>query len=91
MNLLLRLVFGAWISVTLVSCSTASSAASLLMSPVAAAARTITSLGRLAGTSASVDDPDSSSKSVAERGKVIESRGSYQAPEVAQTSVVAQR
>ena len=93
MNLLVRLSFCAWAGVTLVSCESAGSAANLLMAPLTLAERTLGSVGRLAGmSSAAVDDPDSSSKSVAARGQMIEQRGDYQAPvQRAPAAVVAQR
>ncbi|MDB6138368.1 MAG: hypothetical protein JWO94_1440 [Verrucomicrobiaceae bacterium] len=91
MHLLLRLSFCAWASLTLVSCDTANSAGNLLMSPLGILSRTLSSVGRMAGASAAVDDPDSTSKSVAERGKMIENKAETAPRAAPQTSAVALR
>lgn len=53
--------------------------------------RTLNTVTRAAGLSASVENPDASSNAVAERGKIIEQRSDAVKPVVPQTSVVAQR
>jgi hypothetical protein len=85
MQLFLRLAACTLAAVTLCQCQTANSAANLLMAPVKLATRTV-------GLSASVDNPDSSARSVADRGRLIESKGDYHGPAVdAGTTTVAQR
>lgn len=85
MQLFLRLAACTLAAITLCQCQTASSAANLLMAPVKLATRTV-------GLSASVDDPDSTAKSIAARGRLIESRGDYRGPAMeAGATTVAQR
>jgi hypothetical protein len=91
MNLLLRLSICSWISVTLVSCSSAGSAGNLLMSPFKLLSNTLGTLGRTAGLSASAETPDTSSESVAERGRVIQQRGQIQASQPLKGGIVAQQ
>ena len=93
MHLFLRFSLCAWVSFTLVSCSSGGSGGGggLLGGALGMFGRTLSTLSRGAGLGASVENPDASSNAVAERGKMIEQRGEHMAPEVPQTSIVAQR
>lgn len=85
-----RLATLAIFCLSLMSCGTAGSAANLLMAPFKLAARTLGSLTG-SGGSASVDNPDSSVKSVAQRGKAIEGCGDYTTPVLSGEAALAQR
>ncbi len=85
MHLFLRLAACTCAAAALSSCQTATSAGNLLMAPVKLATRTL-------GLSASVDNADSTAKSVADRGRLIENKGNYRGPAVETgTTTVAQR
>ncbi|MDB6117004.1 MAG: hypothetical protein JWO08_785 [Verrucomicrobiaceae bacterium] len=94
MHLFLRFSLCVWVSVNLVSCGSSSSGSSgggLLGGALGMFGRTLNTVTRAAGLSASVENPDASSNAVAERGKIIEQRSDAVKPVVPQTSVVAQR
>jgi|GEM_PF-4957225 len=92
MHLLPRLAFFTLVSVTLVSCQTASSAGTLLMSAASALGRTVGSVANMGGGgSAAVKNQDASSEAIAQRGKIIEERGDKVAPGSPAGSMVAQR